>query len=117
MFAVADGDTVVAWDFGLQTRRLNLPLDAWERLPDLPIEAMDCYPSGHAHAGRVVAILCNRAALLDSEGTQWEALQLPGPLHTAVEVWTGTELILWGLDDSTEPAQVVGLRYHPEPEQ
>jgi hypothetical protein len=78
LWAVWDGNRVVAWDYKLRARTWAPDEPSWQPLPDLPFAFSECSPGGAvAPAGELVATYCGGAAVLDTDRSEWA--RLPDP--------------------------------------
>ena len=103
MTAAWSGDRLVAYDYGLAAGYYTLPDGEWHDLPELPLDAAECYPRAVAtDSGDVFAWYCGQAAILlaggdtwlEVETPAWEALSDPARILPGTPVAIGDDVYL-----------------------
>jgi hypothetical protein len=68
---------LLAWDYLLQAASYDFRTDTWTPLPQLPLQAGECYPDSAVVDGRLLAWYCAQAALFDGRTATWQAVDVP----------------------------------------
>lgn len=107
------GEHVIAWDYELSAASYDPAADAWQRLPKLPIDFAECYPTTEFVGSYVFAWFCGDAAIWDVRTDTWTRIHVPGqiPPHSVV---AGEVLLFAG--DTQEPGQNALWAYVPPPD-
>lgn len=87
---------LIAWDYVLDAASYDPDTNPehWQRLPRLPLDSAECYPTTLAAGDQVFALYCGQAAVLDLRTAQWRPVQLPHPTPDGPLVWDGTRILV-----------------------
>lgn len=103
--------------------------DSWRALPEppVPVDAFENAVTGPAVWSGTEMVIPSEGLSFNPTTGQWATIPtLPGPTrHTEVVVWTGSEVVVWGGCDATEPQcddfatglLTDGYAYDPDSEQ